>query len=537
MNIRGLLCFVIAAVMTMAQPASAATPKVFAPPQDLAIDAIAPQVVMGPAGDATVVWQGLKGGLFVARRSVLGGRLSAPEKVVDENVNAYTVRVARNDRGDVAIAWAASVDNVFRPRVVIAPPGQSFGPPADVPLPPRAPVPGEDTGRQFGWPELVVAPDGTVAVGFSETDYGANVSRTLVSTRPPGGEFRPPQVLATSTGAVWEGPITMAPKLAMDADGRLIAAWVFQPGPLVDGAKLLMAEAAPGQPFGPARTISDPSLPGVSDARLAVNPRGDVVAAWTSHIVQPLADTHPGRLDVMERSPSGAWSARHALSSNGVTIATPTVALNDAGDAIVAVPTTSGMATSFRGAHVGFGAAVPSPVAYADGSEVPIAIDALGDSVSVRSDDQTVFAQLRVRGAEPEPEVPVSAPSKVYGPNVAMDGFGNGIVVWNENRRGVAVITAASYSALPPVVAKLRVRKHKFSMSANEPALVRIAVRRKRGGRKASQITVARPGANGLKFDKRMRHLLKRKGRYTMTVRAYDAGPRHTTYKVKFRRR
>jgi hypothetical protein len=50
-------------------------------------------------------------------------------------------------------------------------------------------------------------------------------------------------------------------------------------------------------------------------------------------------------------------------------------------------------------------------------------------------------------------------------------------------------------------------------------------------------VLVARPGANAITFNKRMRHLLRRKGRYTMIVRAYDAGPRHTTYKVKFRRR
>ncbi len=148
-----------------------------------------------------------------------------------------------------------------------------------------------------------------------------------------------------------------------------------------------------------------------------------------------------------------------------------------------------------------------------------------------------VFAQLRSRGAIPEQEIAISSRGTVFEPSIAMDRFGNGIAAWTTVRNGRYYVAVSAYSALAPVIARMRVGRRALRFRANEIAAISIKVRRKRGGRSASQLAIARRGTNSVKLNKRVRRLLKRKGRYVATIRTRDAGPRRATYKVRFRRR
>lgn len=322
-------------MLVLPQVATAAAP-VFSAPQEIATGGQVPQVVIGPTGDALVAWTGESGGIYVARRPVFGTHFSAPEKVADDHV--LFMRIARNDRGDIAIAWSGPADPVTgaaQPRVATAAPGQSFADAVDVPMPSRgAPVLDNynEMTRYISDPDVTVGADGTVAVGYGETDQRANLSRTIVVLRPPGAGFRAPQVLSTAEASPTDqGTSTWQPELAADGLGRLYAAWSTRPSDYPDGAAtMLVAEAAAGQAFGGAHRISDGVAQTFSFApRLVANHRGDVIAVWSS--VRPGAPffVMPDSASVVTRSADGTWSAPELLGNTGSTVLYASADLNE----------------------------------------------------------------------------------------------------------------------------------------------------------------------------------------------------------------
>lgn len=534
-----LVLVALVASLAAAQPAVAAAP-VFGAPQVIAGGGELARAVMGPGGDALVAWSGQTGGLFVSRRAALGGPFSEPVRI-SAIAAASSLQLARNDRGDIAIAWGGrSPEHPYL--VAIAAPGEPFGAPEDVPVPPRGPDALKnivEDSRSLGSPQLAVGADGTIAVGYADRDAWANLTRTVVSVRPPGGRFGPPQVLlaaeAPSNGV---GPSTGEPRLAADGLGRIHAAWIVQPdaNPATP-PRVVAAEAAPGEPFGAPRVISDPALRVTSHVpQLVANRRGDVVATWNGTGTR--IALFPTRVEVVQRSATDDWSAPQLISQPGREAYYPTAAVNDRGDAVVAwFAHMGGTTTSFRPAGGGFGPPAPSVFGGSLPEEIPVALDALGVSVAVRIDGQ-VRAAVRRRDAPNEGESAISPAAAIASsPAVAMDRFGNGIAVWTTLRSRVGYITTSAYSALPPAIERLRVGSREFRFKASEAAHMRITVRRVHGGRSASQTSDARLGANKLAFAASMRRLLRRGGRYTATIRTRDAGPRTGTTKVRFRRR
>ncbi|MDX6689768.1 MAG: hypothetical protein QOG15_1225 [Solirubrobacteraceae bacterium] len=534
---RGLwLALAVLVSCALAQRAEATAP-VFSAPQQIG-SGLFPKAVMGSNGDAIVAWGGGRGGIFVARRSALGGGFTGPVQVGDDGP---PLSIATNARGDIAVAWTTIWGaEVGQARVAIAPAGGAFGPPEDVPVPSRGPVVHtDDEGRQFTPPQVAVAADGTVAVGNLETDRGADVSRTLVSLRPPGGRFGAPQVLSAANvdpGQPW----TSEAKLGADGLGRVYAVWGMGAG---GRGWLLSAAESAGRPFGSPRLVSDLSRQANSEMDLAVNERGDAIATWSSSDPHPAGEPVPGRVEVAELAESGAWARRPPVTAGDEALGAPRVDINDKGDAIVSWARSGGTATSFRPAGGSFGPATSSAFAVDPRLEVPVALDALGISVAASAADQ-VSAQIRVRDDRPELPVAVSgAGNGLAYTGIAMDRFGNGVITWTEVAAGrqpgydEAAVMAAAYSALPPAVDEVRMGKRRLALRSSEAGVARITVRRRHSARKALQSVVLRPGKNAPKLAKGVRKLVRRKGRYTMTVRTYDAGPRHATYKVKFRRR
>jgi len=175
----GVTGLALVAMLAVAPQATAAS-KVFSAPQELAADAQDPKVAMAGDGTVIVAWHNGRGGVFVARRQAIGGAPAVGYMLV----GAIPWGVATNDRGDVAITWGADdASGGWRIHVAVAESGEPFGPSQLVPVRPRAPVV-EDGRRSFTGGEVAVAADGTVAVGYAETDEGANITRTLVSRRP-----------------------------------------------------------------------------------------------------------------------------------------------------------------------------------------------------------------------------------------------------------------------------------------------------------------------------------------------------------------
>jgi hypothetical protein len=526
--------------MTWAAPAGAA-PPVFAPPQDVAVGGAVPQLMMTPNGDAILAWQGnddAGGGVFLARRAAAGGPWSAPVRISYSRLCGSPVRMATNARGDFAIAWFDCNDKMENTHtlVTVAPAGGAFGPVEAVPFLPRAPAsPDALYPDRFETPgELAMGADGTVAVAYLDEDSRALLSRVVVSQRPPGGRFGAPQVLAASA-TPWD-PHVERPKLAADGAGRFYAVWRYMPGDLAGGTQVYAAEAAAGRPFGPTRLISGPSVHVQSEVQLVASDRGDVFATWMGGPFFNGFGQRSGSVDVAQQLPDGSWSAPRSLSGAGGAASDPIAAINDRGDTVVAWPMATGMATSFRAAGGTFGPPAWSPLVNNQHEAVPIAIDALGNSVALRIDTR-VNALTRSRGASPEPAAAISQPGEMYEPAIAMDPFGNGVAAWTTMRDGKSYVTAAAYSAQAPAISGLRVRKTTFRLMASEAASMRITVRRTHSRRSASQAAIVRPGANAVTFGKRLRALLRKRGRYVATIVSGDAGPRRGRYSIAFKRR
>jgi hypothetical protein len=544
-SMRQLLVFVVLVIASLASgsAARAVAPPVFSAAQVLARGGQDAVVAMGAAGDAVVAWSGQRGGVFVTRRAAAGGAFSAPIEIAGERAANMSLRIARNDRGDLALAWMRSTPTsdgyaVGSLRLAVASAGETFGGPEDVPLAERDRVVEQNVvgGLDISsGPRLALAADGTVVVGYMDSDRAADADRAIAAIRPPGGPFGAAQVLARR--------VIAPPAIAADGIGHLYALWPATPQGAAPRAGRIayVAEAGPGAGFGPPRALSDPALDASNGAalpQLAANRAGTVVAMWNGG--HP-GELFPSRVDVALREAGGPWPAPQRVSTGGMAMRA-TVALNDRGDAVVAWPNLPFLVSAFRPAGGSFGAPAGGFGAPGSMEEMPMAIDALGVTLIVRRVDEQfrerIAAVLRRRDAAPAAEVDISPRGTVVSsPAVATDPFGNGLVVWTAPGAGGGAVNAAAYSALAPAVAQLRVGSREFRLRVTEPARIRITVRRGAKGRSASQTAVVRAGVSKLAFVANVRRLLRRPGSYSATIRTRDAGPLAGTVGIRFRRR
>lgn len=490
-------------------PAAAAAPPVFAPAAPVGTDGHHARVAVGEAGDAVVAWAGSRArpGVFVAVRPAGEASFGAARQVAPDDVQGEADLVlARNAAGVVALGWPGPDG----PRVAVGRTDGGFGP-VEVVRPAGGP---RALPRVRG---LAVAPDGTVAVGLADESGAA-----AVALRAPGGGYGPLQALGAD--------VRTGPLLSADATGGVSAMWTGRAaGNRQDAGVVHVAERRGPGGFGPARTLSpldqsaDIGFPGPG---FHGNLRGDALAHWD---VRPPGERVGRTVQAAVRPAGGDWGAATSLGPGSE----PAGAVNAAGDAVVTW--SSGFA--FAAASGSFG----SPAGSA-GAGTVVALDALGTALSVHAsggDASRVIARLLRRDGTAEPEVEVSS-ADAYGrdPAVATDPFGNGVVAFTAVRQGGVTIDAASYSAGPPQVADLRVRDDAVRFRLDEPARVRISVRAlRRGARTATMTAPAAAARNRIELAPRLRRLARRPGRYRLTVRARDAGPRASpTRRVEFRR-
>lgn len=526
----------LVAAAACAQPASAADP-VFAAPRTLALDAGAPAIAIGAGGDAVVAWGGREGGVFVARRGVLGGAFEAPERIADDL--ADRVRVSRNPAGAIAVAWTGRENpgKRSRLRVSVAPSGGRFGAPETVPLPDAPAVSGSPqaapTDRTA--PAVVLGADGALTAAVTDVE-----GRLLAGVRAAGGQFGEAQVVATG--------VRGAPVVAADGLGSTALVWRQEPAanaPDQLRTVVMAAERRPGTGFGTAGAISDPAF-GAGAPRVAANARGDMLAAWAVYDTSVAGgNLFPAGADVSERTLGGPWSPARRITTPGRPFFDElTPALNDFGAGVVAGYAPYGFADSVSrppGATFGAPVQTPVPAGASDGTAPDaVGVDALGTTVHAMTvggfDRGRVIAVIRSLSGATRVE-PLPAGEATSPPALATDPFGNGLVAWEHG----GAIRTVTYSALAPIVSALRVGRREFRFRVSEPAVVDLEVRgpkiRARKRPLARQTVIARPAANRVRFAKRVRRLLARRGRHTVVVRTRDAGPVTGRLTTRIRRR
>jgi hypothetical protein len=478
-----------------------------------------PSVAIGPSGDVTVAWEGRKPfyreaprpetlGVFVATRPAGASTFSPPVRVSSDS--AHGVKVARNDRGDIALVWSLvpSPRGESGVRFAFGPAGGAFGAPEVVPLPAGEGGPDVDGGS----PEVAIGGDGTALLGYILGT--AETSKAVAIVRTSGG-FGPARVLA---------PSFTPPAVASDGDRRLYAAWS---GKTAGQEGVYFAERE-GSGFASPQLLSAPGDDAVIawPLQLRANRAGGLLVAWSSYVQADPPETR-AHVNAAMRPARGKWQKSRRIGTGEV----PSAALNDAGDAAVNWWSESpeGVGLAYSPAWSGFGAPelIPSGVGLRE--PLALAVDSLGTAIVAWRDfsphPPAVFAALRPRTGPLGVVTPVSAPDKeTWTPALATDRFDNGVVAWTESEVDGPTVYVSSYSATPPAVSGFKVKRSSFAFDLDEPALVQLTLKRN-GGPAASLTKRSRAGREVVRFDARMRRMLRRPGRYRATIQARDAGP------------
>jgi hypothetical protein len=426
--------------------------------------------------------------------------------------------IARNDAGVRAIAWPM--------KLFVAPPGAGFGAPQDVPVPPRAPVIHDYTEptRSFLDTSVAVAPNGSVLVGYEESDSNAGLQRAVAVLRRPDGSWTEPQILDDDAGA---------PQVVADAMGGLHALWATAAHTTTDGLRLYVADAGPDGQFGPGRLVSNPDWR--SDGHLSVNRRGDLLVDWVGQPSGPV-------IGASYRPAGGDWQQPEVLYGGIPYGGWSSGALDDRGNSAIAWTNGDAWARS-RPAGEGWGPVSSTFVRQGSLGPYRLAFEANGRALLVSSAARsegtidTIVASILPRGGSLQLVTTVSSgvnPLSV--PELATDAFGNGLIVWLRGPLNEpSTVFASGYSATPPDLTAVAAKRNAFAFKVNEPARVTVTVSGRH--RSAMQWSRVPRGKNTLPFNGKVRSLLARPGRYSATFRARDAGPRASrTRTIKFKR-
>lgn len=262
---------------------------------------------------------------------------------------------------------AGGAVSVFRPASAGSTIAAAFRAPG---RPWSAPTRISPAGETGSGPDVAVAPDGTAVAAWSA--YRGSVPAVEVAFRAPGGAFGAPVAVSsgqrslgvqagidaagravvlftlidgtsrrrayavTGTRAGLSSPTLLSPStqnaaladLGVGAGGRAVVAWqVAEAGGA--GVAINAVRFIPGSGWSTTQVLDTGTA--LWNPSVGVDTAGDAVVAWTGG-----TSTGQTRVRLATAAPSGTWTAARTVSGAGGTFRTPDVALDGAGDAVVA---------------------------------------------------------------------------------------------------------------------------------------------------------------------------------------------------------
>jgi hypothetical protein len=302
---------------------------------------------------------------------------------------------------------------------------------------PPCPNPGE--------PQLAVDAAGDVAIAW--TNLAASQSVVEVVTKPAGGHWSESRQLSAA-GEEAQSP----PQVAIDPAGDVTVVWADESE---FPHQLRGVDKPAGGEWSEPESISPPG----DDARepqLAVARSGEAFAAWCSGCG---GSNYGGVVRVASRAPGGSWTPPQDLSPSTRTARGPRIAVDPAGDVTAAwyFKSSARVQAAYRPAGGSWGSPLPLSEEGAEVKDPPaIAVDAGGDAIVaweavVKDVGITPVAQaaVRPRGSGWNPPATLSPPGggEARTPVAAIDSAGNGLVVWRAAYEGG--LRAVDYIAKP----------------------------------------------------------------------------------------
>ncbi|MCC6831102.1 MAG: choice-of-anchor C family protein [Thermoleophilia bacterium] len=261
-------------------------------------------------------------------------------------------------------------------------------------------------------PVLAVAADGTAVAAWVRSDGGAIRIQTAV--RSASGTWG-----ATTYASV--GPGANNPVVAIDASGNAVAAW--------EQNGILSARYSGGSWSTPVPVGAS----GAQQAAIAMNAGGETVVAWKR------TDGAKTRIETVNRSGAGAWSAVTILSAAGQDAQQPDVAVSPAGAMTAAWSRSDGtnlvIQTAERPAGGAWGPATTRSAAGGDAVVPRLAAHADGAVVAAwsRNDGTANRVQVIERSADGAwgPVATMSDPGQpAWAAKVATSANGDAILSW-----------------------------------------------------------------------------------------------------------
>ena len=288
-------------------------------------------------------------------------------------------------------------------------------------------------------PQVAVDGQGNAIAVWSRFD-GTNLI-VQAAARAAGGSFGAPQDLSAA------GQKAGFPEVAVDGQGNAIAVWSR-----FDGTNFIVQAAAraAGGSFGAPRDLSAAGQK-AGFSQVAVDGQGNAIAVWsrfdgTNFIVQAAA-----------RAAGGSFGAPQDLSAAGQGAFNPQVAVDGQGNAIAVwhrfdVGTNTIVQAAARAAGGSFGAPQDLSAAGQNASFPEVAVDGQGNAIAVwrRFDGTNFIVQAAARaagGSFGAPQDLSAAGQKAGFPEVAVDGQGNAIAVWQRFDGTNFIVQAAARAA------------------------------------------------------------------------------------------
>jgi hypothetical protein len=437
------LAVVLALVLATAASAAPTTRPGWLPPRtisDPAADGAVPSVAVDAAGDVYVVWAQAEGSTWTVQEveRPAGGAWSVPRALSDTAGHVGTPEIAVAGRFAIASWERYDGKNLIAQASVRDPAGDW-----------SAPVSLSPTGQDALVPEVAVDARGDAAVIWASLGPGGWTVQAAYRGVGQGWQL----------GALLASPAqgTAAPDVAFDRSGNAVAVWAATDG---KGWQAQASYRPIAGTWGAVATLSARDPTGSLEPRVVTEQNGDALAVWSRTF------NATSMVETATRSvATGTWGKARRLSAAGQNALDPGVAVDPHGYGIVVWTgsTTGGLDVVAVTRHPGKSWGKPTPITgVVSGPLSPsIALDDRGDALAAWSHaagtGSRIQAAYLLAGATSwSPSRSLSDPgADAITPQVGLDAGGDGAVVWARYDGTTFVIQGDGFDVNGPALQRL----------------------------------------------------------------------------------
>ncbi len=441
------LVLLLGTILALA-PAAGATPTWLSSVRlsETAHNAISPQVVSNPQGDAIAVWMVQAVGynaVQVVERQASGGPWQAPVTLSQVGQDAQSGQVAIAPDGEAVAVWEQLAGSHFVVQSSVRPPGGGWG--AQVAL--------SDPSSDGSEPQVAINALGEAVAVWQYSAGGHTIAQAAVRPEP---------------GAGWQAAATLSdpsneayrPQVALNEEGEALVAWHFGAG-ITQTVQIVVRQREGA--WQPPATLSgageSAGLP-----QIALNDEGAAVATWSIRASGKQLIQAAGRA-----APGSEWMSTATLAEGEQSFfgspGQPMIGIDSAGGAVVAWPLISGNKQFVQAATMAPDGSWQTPATLAEtgfeGSEPHLAVDARGEALAVWTG--RVGSDISAEASSlSDPSGTWSAPRTLSPPGVfafqpaaAIAADGNGFSVWDTSQQSENAIEAATFVTAGPLLNEL----------------------------------------------------------------------------------